>query len=115
MAKKKAPTRTFVVLSRAWYGPAVLERSDYVEDVLIRFKGGDGDWRELAIRWYDFPGSPRVGVCVEVFEDAWSAFEEIPEFFKLLSELEDEEFTADELAAWLEEGAFVDVTPSGRE
>jgi hypothetical protein len=86
----------YVASHEAWYWDACFEGNVvaeiYVQNVSVDEDGvvdrGGGCHWEFAIRWHDH-GEHGTPPQVEIFNDAWQAFHEIPEFFGKLATLAD--------------------------
>lgn len=77
---------TYVVAHEAWYGrvPGVIERPQL--NVCASAQGGGVAW-EFLVTQHDF-GKGNTPIRLDVFDDAFAAFNEIPEFFAALGEKE---------------------------
>lgn len=97
--------RTFVHLSRAWYGPANLGRwSEYIDEVC--FSPGRG---ELMMRWYQLgkDAAPRL----EVFDDSWIGLWECKDVLEAMAEADSENIDPGEFCQLLLRLGFRDETP----
>lgn len=106
------PSKTYVQLSRAWYGPNEINhkrqwRTTFVDDICIMDnESGAG---EIIVSWHQLhawePPSPQL----HMFSDSWAWFSTHPAFFEALEDNPD--MQPEDLCAILDEMGFVDVTP----
>lgn len=103
--------KTFIVLSKAWYGDANLIGQEYCEEVNFGYRANDlsAKQAECAMRWYDLKDGKFPAPRLEIFDDSFSIFEET-ELFKELSEVTNY-LSPDDFCAILEEHGFVNDTP----
>ena len=80
---------SYIILTQAWYANAAMLNVDYIEEVSVIVDAHDGNY-EFAIRNYDH-GRYGTAWRVEVFDDAWKAFQDIPLFFVNLASLTGED------------------------
>ncbi len=113
VAKKRGPAPTFIILSEAWYAKATLPEAEYVDEVHVGFTDEAGETRGFALRWYALGVRQEIGIQIEMFDDAWGAFFELPELLELLVDLEDVggQMTPAKFGADLKRLGFADVTP----
>lgn len=107
----------FVQYSRAWYKD-ILAKKKLVDDVgiVIGALSGGGCRYEFSVEWQMLGGKLAAELCI--FDDAWDAFAEVPEVFKLLAEhstswpdhSERDPLTADGFCEKLKALGFVDFT-----
>ena len=71
---------TFIQLSRAFYADDI-SRKGLFDAIMITVEEGLHCY-EFAVRWY---GGKTPSPRLEIFDDAWCVFSEIPEFFKMLA------------------------------
>jgi hypothetical protein len=107
--EKPIRRRTFVNTGEAWYRGTAMDNG-VVDDlnIMVSERPNDGVLYEFSIKWRMLNGQaiPKV----EVFEDAWMAFSELPDLFAWLAAQHDKcPPPADVVAALLELG-FVDET-----
>jgi len=99
---------TYIVHSRAWYADRAPMERDATEEVHVRCEG-EGGW-EFSIRLYTLTPD-RAAFRIEMFDDTWRAFTDIPNLFQALAELGDDTDMG-ELEAALTEHGFTDATPT---
>jgi len=106
--------RTYVVYGEAWYarGTSSLERN-VTEEVTVSREGEDG-W-EFLVTWHDLSRGRPPFARVEIFDDAWAAFAEVPELFADLATAaasvgDGPSLTVAEVRILLERLGFVDTT-----
>ena len=105
---------TYIVHSRCWYADTVPHRDKTLENVTITkpAEGGGVHW-EFGIRLRILsPNSeyPTRAWLVDVYDDAWAAFRELPPFFSRLSDMKKP--TLKKLEGILRECGIVDDTPT---
>lgn len=98
--------RTFVHLSRAWYGPANIRTDRYVDEVMLGFHLAGG---EIAMRWYELSG--RATPKLELFNDSFRALSQMPDLISALADADNVDFTPDEFCRLLVRLGFRDETP----
>lgn len=98
--------RTFIHLSRAWYGPSSLAMADYVDEVMLGFHEAGG---EIAMRWYVLSNTPTPRL--ELFNDSFRALAQMPDLVQALAEADNVDFAPDEFCWMLSRMGFRDATP----
>ncbi len=100
--------RRYTVLSRAWYGPANLAAR--YEDIIDRInighfsnQGGTTGEFEIAL--------DKIGLKVEVWDDAWHLFHYEAELFDKLAQLGTKPALSD-VETVLQRCGFIDATPT---
>lgn len=106
---------SYVISHEAHYKSVVKGREINVQREALTEDGHhDGVHWEFGFEWHDF-GSRGDAVQVKLFDDAWVAFSEIPEFFQALARRCTSEGMASmppaAVAALLDEHGFTDITP----
>lgn len=101
------PERTYIVHSRAWYAESAKLERDVCEAIHIQYAEGSRSW-EFSILLYKLSPS-RSAFRVEMFDDTWSAFTDVPELFRALAD-RGEDADVGEIEATLTELGFEDVT-----
>lgn len=100
----------YIVSHEAWYA-AVLDDKTRGIDIRKASAEGGGVYWEFGIRWIPLFG--RECPKVSIFDDAWAAFREIPEFFSGLYDM-GENAQPDAVTALLDRCGFIDVTERQR-
>lgn len=102
MAKK-----TFVVLSKAWYGKANLGlMKNVVDEVCVSV---DPKCSEIIFTWKQL--TPQIlAIELNSFDDSWKSFTKCPELFELLSKLANKNVSVDTFTKHLLKLGFVDKT-----
>lgn len=98
--------RTFIHLSRAWYGPANIRTNRYVDEVMLGFHLAGG---EIAMRWYELSG--KAVPKLELFNDSFRAFSQMPDLIAALADADNVDFTPGEFCFLLVRLGFRDETP----
>ena len=108
---KEIQIKSYIVLSKAWYGSANLINTDYCEEVNFGYRHNDlsAVTAECAMRWYDLSDGKLPAPRLEIFDDSFSIFAE-SKLFKRLSENQSHLFPED-FCEMLKEFGFVNATP----
>jgi hypothetical protein len=102
--KLDAGTHLTYIVSHEQWGPAIVPQPEiYVSAI---YADGGCAWG-FAVREYDLSGG-RQGIRAEIFDDAFVAFTQIPEFFQDL--VDDEVCTLDAVQALLDRTGALDET-----
>lgn len=107
MAKKNQ--KSFIVLSKSWYGPANLQmmaKDRIFEEIHL---GVDDSIADITLHWMNLTDKI-VGIKLEIFDDGWKCFEKCPELFKLLSDCANKNVSPEFLTKKLLKLGFVDKT-----
>lgn len=108
MGQEHVSKRTYIVASRAWYAETTLRARDVTEQISVSYRKGKHSW-EIIIRLYSLTPS-RSAFCIEMFEDTWAAFADVPDLFRALAD-RGEDVDVGEIEATLTELGFKDATP----
>lgn len=107
---------SYVVRSRSWYASTVPMRNDSVEEVYITLVDprdpDDGCFWEFGIREHEFNTGcipNKTAWRVEVFDDAWKAFQDVAPVFQSISRLKDP-ITLEKIEKVLKKHGAVDRT-----
>ena len=100
--------RTFIHLSRAWYGPANLgANTRYVDEVTLS--------DDINVRWYalqdDRPPAPKL----EAFDDSWAALAKMGDLLAWMATQDNKSITPSDFCRALERLGFTDATPIDEE
>lgn len=100
--------KTFIHLSRAWYGEAALKGRDFVDEIAVQVLEDDVLVGEFHIRWetIDWRSTP----CLHAFDDSWAALAACPELVKLLGDIDGEDMPPAELTRYLLSLGYADAT-----
>ena len=110
---------SYVISHEAYYSDVVKGREINVQREALTEDGEhDGVHWEFGFEWHDFDRHGEA-VQVKLFDDAWVAFNEIPEFFQALARRSTVEGSMPSMppaavAALLDEHGFTDITPRER-
>ncbi|MCK5602949.1 hypothetical protein KAR91_13790 [Candidatus Pacearchaeota archaeon] len=105
----KGDVKGFTHLSKSWYGEANLRNSKYTDEIMIGFYSPEGGTSgEFGVRWQQLGGKSTPQL--QVFNDGWHAFAEMPELISRLKELDDMHVTPDDLSKILIDIGFKDLT-----
>ena len=96
--------KAFSIPSRAWYSSAFAREPDCI--MIGFYYDNDGTEGEFKLEW------SRIGIQLQVFNDAWEALSRMPELLELMAKLDREEVepTVDEFAVLLKELGYKDIT-----
>ncbi len=107
-------TPSYVVLSRAWYGPVRLRQADrFVDEVLFGCYFPDGGCvYDCAVRWHDLRDGKPPAARLELFDDGWAVLRDFPGVFAGLAALGGGTVTVEAVCALLGRNGFADRTPT---
>jgi len=101
--------KSFVQLSKAWYGKFNLGESDCIDEVTFGFYAPEGETSgEMAMKWIDLSGE--IVPKLVVFSDGWSALSNFHDLIDLLGQHDNEDPTPEEFCNLLLQCGFVDKT-----
>lgn len=105
--------RGFTHLSKAWYGPAYLSRSNYVDEVNIGFYHPEGGTTgEFVVTWKELAG--KVTPRLKAYDDGWSALFHFGDMLESMASIDGEDVSPDEFCKLLVALGIEDMTPIER-
>lgn len=92
--------RGFTQLSKAWYGPASMERSTNIDEVTIGFYcPDDGTTGEFRVVWEKLAG--RITPCLMAFDDGWNALFNFGDMLESMADIDGENISPDDFCKLL--------------
>ena len=106
--------KTFIQLSRAWYGKTCLDTYGDTSDEVSIILETEDRLLEFSIRWLDIGAHGRYP-RLQIYDDAWIVFRLLPDLFDELSQLQDKSPSPEQICGLLEELHFEDATKEEKE
>jgi len=102
--------RGFTQLSKAWYGPANLERSTNVDEMSIGFYHPEGGTTgEFQIVWEELAG--KITPRLMAYDDGWNALFNFGDMLESMADIDGEDISPDEFCKLLESLGIENMTP----
>ena len=110
--------KTYIVLSKAWYGKSDIENRKFVEEVNFGIRAGEdgneGCIAEAMMRWYDLHDGKPPSAKLEIFDDSFAVLTDT-KLVERLSQFPNGErnifLHLDQFCRMLEECGYIDATP----
>jgi len=108
--KSRKPIRSYIHLSRAWYGEANLTDSNRLDSISFGlYYPGDGCEAEMTVEWTQL--KDKSVPYLHAFDDSWKALASFGDLLAAIAKVDNKNVTPTQFCAILESCGFKDNTP----